>query len=73
MDEILPMAANLQMVFFKKQGETPTDSTVLVLFLHNEKPVRPHLIPTPSPSRGEGSLISIGAMFKVRIVHINRL
>ena len=56
MDEILPMAANLQMVFFKKQGEIPTDSTVLVLFLHNEKPVRPNLIPTPSPSRGEGSL-----------------
>ena len=56
MDEILPMAANLQMVFFKRKGETPTDSTVLVLFLHNEKPVRPNLIPTPSPSRGEGSL-----------------
>ena len=45
MDEILPMAANLQMVFFKRKGETPTDSTVLVLFLHNEKPVRPNLIP----------------------------
>ena len=56
MDEILPMAANLQMVFFKRKGETPTDSTVLVLFLHNEKPVMLHLIPTPSPSRGEGSL-----------------
>ena len=56
MDEILPMAANLQMVFYKKKGEIPTDSTVLVLFLHNEKPVRLHLIPTPSPSRGEGSL-----------------
>ena len=56
MDEVVPMAANLQMVFFKRKGEVPTDSTVLVLFLHNEKPVRPNLIPTPSPSRGEGSL-----------------
>ena len=39
MDEILPMAANLQMVFYKKTGQVPTDSAVLVLFLHNEQPV----------------------------------
>ena len=51
MDEILPMAANLQMVFYKKKGETPTDSTTLVMFLHNEKR-RP--TPSPLPDR-EGS------------------
>ena len=51
MDEILPMAANLQMVFYKKKGETPTDSTTLVMFLHNETR-RP--IPSPLPDR-EGS------------------
>ncbi len=46
MDEILPMAANLQMVFFKRKGEVPTDSTTLVLFLHNEK-----MVSTPLPHR----------------------
>jgi len=55
MDEILPMAANLQMVFFKPIGKAPTDSTTLVLFLHNEKmvtlsPHRPtNRRPTPLP------------------------
>ena len=50
MDEIVPMAANLQMVFFKRKGEVPTDSTTLVLFLHNEQPVKltpQELTPTP--------------------------
>ena len=50
MDEIVPMAANLQMVFFKRKGEAPTDSTTLVLFLHNEQPVKltpQELTPTP--------------------------
>ena len=50
MDEVVPMAANLQMVFFKPIGKAPTDSTTLVLFLHNEKMVTlsPHR-PTPLP------------------------
>ena len=61
MDEILPMAANLQMVFFKPIGEVPTDSTTLVLFLHNEK-----MVSTPLPHRegqGGGSAGSAGSPF----------
>ena len=56
MDEVVPMAANLQMVFFKRKGEVPTDSTVLVLFLHNEK-----MVSTPLPHRegqGGGSAVA---------------
>ena len=56
MDEVVPMAANLQMVFFKPIGKAPTDSTTLVLFLHNEK-----MVSTPLPHRegqGGGSAVA---------------
>ncbi|MCR5159939.1 MAG: GH92 family glycosyl hydrolase [Prevotella sp.] len=38
MEDIVPMAANLQMVFFKKAGEAPQPDDVLVTFLLNEHP-----------------------------------
>ena len=42
MENILPMGANLQMVFLKPSGQQPSAESVLVGFLLNEAPTRIH-------------------------------
>ena len=70
MDELLPMAANLQMVFYRKPGLPTTDSTALVSFLHNERPVT---LPIPTAHDGLYSWAAVKAYVADRLHRLDHL